>query len=272
MTYAEFLEKIKLDKPAIDLLLATKIDESKITKALETFKRSRAKFCERVNKRDNKDFFYLALFSRMAFAEREEWLAKGLSEEEFCLQFRDIAIWAKCYFRHHSSWGLEEIDWLCNSLSGKIIRFGRLQFEQKYVHFAKGLLGFSLKKQLILSVHIPEDGRLDKAAVKESFAKAREYFDCDKFFCASWLLSPVLVQLLPPDSNILQFQKFFHIYRTFPSKQCVDRVFDYCTCEYVNLATNTKLQRAVKEYLLDGGKTNEGWGFFVFDQKEIDKL
>ena len=78
--------------------------------------------------------------------------------------------------------------------------------------------------------------------------------------CESWLLSPVLKDLLPPDSRILRFQRVFDltpgsgdereavlqwVFRLTPSQQqgvSLDA-----------LPENTSLQKNLKRFLLSGG-------------------
>ncbi len=119
--------------------------------------------------------------------------------------------------------------WLTHHLSGHLFRIGRLQFQRSILGTVHGL---ELEGQHFLDVHIPEDGRLDPVECDRSFADAAEFAsrhfpedDARWFGCTSWLLDPVLGDLLPHESNLLQFQRRFRmvdIDHTEPS-----RVFEF---------------------------------------------
>ena len=68
----------------------------------------------------------------------------------------------------------------------------------------------------VLSVHIPEKGRMTKELVDEAFALADSFFSAyypekkfKAYVCSSWLLNSDLREMLPAESNILQFQSRF---------------------------------------------------------------
>jgi hypothetical protein len=67
-------------------------------------------------------------------------------------------------------------------------------------------------------VHIPEARPLDPEGCDDSFAQARSFFP--RYFpehgfrvatCTSWLLDDQLAQYLLPSSNIVRFQRRFHL-------------------------------------------------------------
>lgn len=69
---------------------------------------------------------------------------------------------------------------------------------------------------MICCIHIPSDADLSCDKVNASLQQAAACFEAAfphtaawPFTCESWLLSPVLEQLLPADSRILSFQKLF---------------------------------------------------------------
>jgi hypothetical protein len=90
--------------------------------------------------------------------------------------------------------------------------------------------------------------------------------------CESWLLSPALAGLLPPDSRILRFQRAFDltpgsgdereavlqwVFRLTPSQQqgvSLDA-----------LPEDTALRRSMKRYLLSGGGVTAASGPLVRD-------
>lgn len=119
--------------------------------------------------------------------------ALGLTDEESRATLRDV-------FRAHEVRGEEpfaDTEWIEVVWSGRLAELGRLQFEDH----GDG----------VLDVHIPESGLpLDPASCAASFARAREVFPAHHTaICTSWLLDPQLAEILPPESNILAFQRLF---------------------------------------------------------------
>ncbi len=60
----------------------------------------------------------------------------GISESVRQATLSDISIWVKTYEDQHAgSTGLDRYGWICRHLCAKVIRLGRLQFEQSLFHF-----------------------------------------------------------------------------------------------------------------------------------------
>lgn len=125
----------------------------------------------------------------------------------------------------------------------------------------------------VVSIHIPKDGSFDHETIEATYAQAEkvlgEYYPempFKAFFGNSWLLSPLLQDVLKPTSNILAFQKKFSV---FPCQSRGKSVFSFVFSEqgipdnYEDLAENTSLQRAVKKIYQDGGYIYEYCGFFL---------
>lgn len=108
----------------------------------------------------------------------------------------------------HGTTGLTHFNWMRNVWSGDFIRLGRLQFEL-----------FSREDSIVLNTHIPGDGSMSPAAVEESLLAAPGFFaehfadlggdQVESLFCMSWLLDPVLEELLP-GTNIADFASRWH--------------------------------------------------------------
>ena len=143
--------------------------------------------------------------------------------------------------------------WFPRQLALQEFRIGCLEYE-----FIKG-------NEDIISVHIPSDADLKPKSVFESL---KDFFDFRKcyfpewekaqIYCESWLLSPVLKDLLDHNSNIINFQKCFIVEHTdYDSMAVLDWVFPGCRDVSEKLPENTRLQREMKKYLLRGGRI--GW-------------
>jgi hypothetical protein len=130
---------------------------------------------------------------------------------------------------------------------------------------------------MIIGVHIPRTMTpFDKASREDAYAKAKAFFAPKLngapmiFTCYSWLLYPGYKDIIPEKSNTRSFMDDFKII-----SQCDDkegeyndawRLFDMDQPKDLNeYPENTSLRRAIKKYLLEGGRTGEGLGIFKME-------
>lgn len=71
----------------------------------------------------------------------------------------------------------------------------------------------------VVKVHIPYGGKMTKEMCEDAYAKARDIFtrcypehNFAGFQIGCWMLSPVLLDILSPESNIIAFQKNYTVY------------------------------------------------------------
>ncbi len=147
--------------------------------------------------------------------------------------------------------------WTERQSGGHLFRIGELEYEI-----------VKWEETNRISIHIPSDANFSQEACDESLARARIFFekyfpqyrDC-VYYCQSWLLAPELEGLLLPDSNILSFQKRFEI--TVDGKsdlEFLEWVFNTYETTLESLPENTRLQRSMKRFLLDGGMLSDATG------------
>lgn len=136
-----------------------------------------------------------------------------------------------------------------------------------------------------LNVHIPEGGSLDPAACDASFDRAREFFPrhfpeepVTDFRCHSWLLDDQLCDYLPECSNIVRFQRRFHVLPYEPEDDqppgdsaILELVFhrvhdgtELLSDLIETLPQETTLQRAFTAHLRSGGHWHTRTGSFPF--------
>ena len=158
--------------------------------------------------------------------------------------------------RTHKRFGLDTYGWMRTAWSGGLMWLGRLQFVPKL-----SAAGW------VLDTHIPATSSLTPEAVDASFAAAVPFFarhfpDCPAtaFACTSWMLDPVIGELLPETSNLVQFQRRWTLaesgyrsdesvlYFAFNVRSDPDDPIDPRT-----LTPSTSLQRAVVDHLAGGG-------------------
>lgn len=138
--------------------------------------------------------------------------------------------------------GLFDVEWIERIWSGKLSELGRLQFEDD----GDG----------VLDIHIPETGPLDQDACDASFVRAREVYPHHQTaICTSWLLDPLLADVLPADSNIVRFQRRFEL---VAAEQDADHdvlrfVFHTYDTDLDKLDPTTTLERALVAHLRAGG-------------------
>ena len=170
---------------------------------------------------------------------------------------------------HRRSYGYDGFDrygWTVRQAGARLFRIGELEYE----------LAENEPGKRVIRVHIPSDTKLEPALLNASLSRADaflgEYFpewaDLPKI-CESWLLSPVLKELLPPESRILRFQSAFDLRETFPEDDAaLEWVFRVAQgqregLDMTKLPEETSLQKRMKALLLSGRKPGAGEGILV---------
>ncbi|GAA3413233.1 acyltransferase domain-containing protein [Paenibacillus hodogayensis] len=129
-------------------------------------------------------------------------------------------------------------------------------------------------KDTIIKIHIPQDGKMSRAACRQSYARAVPFFEKHfpetpfaAMYCATWLLSPQWQQLLPAESNIAQFR---HDYHPFPLEgddgQMFERVFGAKPADLAIAPRDTLLRRVVLDRLSAGGVIHSGAGIILKEE------
>ena len=145
----------------------------------------------------------------------------------------------------------------------ELFRLGRLQFEPLILDQKLAQKYHLLTGEKVLNVHIPAGERLDYCECQKSFESAKKFFSNEDviFICDSWLLSPELREILPETSNIIRFQKMYHIVEVhYDFPQAEERVFGEIRENKDAYPEENSLQRGLKQYLLTGKKVGIGRG------------
>ncbi len=162
--------------------------------------------------------------------------------------------------------GFDRYGWTVRQVGARLFRIGELEYE-----LAENEPG---KREI--SVHIPSDAKLEPDRMNASLSRAdaflREYFPDWAALpktCESWLLSPALKELLPPDSRILRFREAFDIREELPENDAaLEWVFHVAESQRKGLdlsalPEDTSLQRKMKALLLAGRKPGAAYGVLV---------
>lgn len=210
--------------------------------------------------------FYLDWGARL----KERYDALGIPEQVFWDGMKDMAIWAEDYYDKNGVPGFAEWGWVAATLSMKVFRLGRLQFEPMQLDTAIVCNGQTYPEgTAALNVHIPAGQPLDAGEVQAAMEYAPEFFKTHfrkasaLFICHSWLLSPQLKELLPEDSRIIRFQDLFSVYEVDQERQAEERVFGRLEENPEAYPEETSLQKKMKASLLSGKSYGMGRGVRV---------
>ena len=218
----------------------------------------------------NNGLSLLRLYLEWAVTLKSQYDALGIPEPVFWDGLKDLGIWTEDYWQKHGVPGLAEWGWVITTLSMRVFRLGRLQFEP--THLEEDMGGYPAGTPM-LGIHIPAGEPLDVAAVREAMEYAPRFFEScfgktfTLFHCHSWLLSPQLKELLPADSRIIQFQDLFTVLTVDSERQAEERVFGFLTEDPATYPDETSLQKKMKISLLAGKHYGMGCGIRVIPQR-----
>lgn len=178
-------------------------------------------------------------------------------------------------------WGTFVAEWYAGFFNMKRFALGRFQYDEivyKGDTYKKN--GTVLNKgDKVYQFHIPSSSKaFDKSARIASYRKAYDFFDIDKkggiltLVCSSWLLYKELQNILPGNSNILDFIHDFDIVSSVDKENFEDswRIFGkYHKMPLEQLPTDTSLRKAIVRHLASGGKMGRGTGIILFDGDKI---
>lgn len=207
---------------------------------------------------------------------------KGIPERYYYDMMADITRWTENGRAEFGVPGFSEIGWARNYITMHLFQLGRLQFQ-----FSKVDLRGKLSRQELeelpfpngspsLYIHIPKGAPLDREACLDSIRQAKEFFSnyypefsFKGFTTHSWLLDPNLKTLLPASSRILQFQELFEIIHTDNdhSHAAIRFIWYRSGGDVASYPEDTSLQRAVKQYLLNGGELGETYGMIPLEKE-----
>lgn len=224
------------------------------------------------------DTLWLLALVEASIPVRDDWLGKGRTESLFFDTFADLRYKALECREVHGVWGNFVAGWYAIFYTDRIVKLGRLEFETasygREEPFAGG--GLRLEKgSPVLSIHIPSSGEpFHRAAREASYRLAWEHFPQLRqngklpCICHSWLLYPDYKPLLPEGSNIRDFMADFEIIGRDETEQFGDdwRLYGADSGKPVEQwPEKTRMQRAFKQYFLEGGKPGYGYGVRLVD-------
>ena len=232
--------------PCLELLM----EESTWAEGLEQIKE--------VLGEDPGGFKRLCCMLRCALRSKEEYRRLGISEAIYVATMGAFSRFVREHRASYGHYGFDRGFWVTRQVSSKLFRIGQLEYELT-----------AREGMPIVSLHIPTDSDLRpeilvpsmKAGLAELYRIFPEYAD-KPVYCHSWLLSPLLKEVLPEQSNILAFQRLFDIQPdAIPGKDVLLWVFRNPGLPPEQYPENTSLQRKLKAFFLKGGAFVEGKGW-----------
>ena len=221
----------------------------------------------------NRGFKIMAVFLAAALHTRELYAKKGIDDAVFIQTMSVFNCSVRDCKEIYGHYGFDRALWCCQHLALTVFRLGTLEFEMRIVtnpsHF-----GFAEEESIpVLWVHIPSDALMTREELDNSYKTARTFFN--QYYpdfkyrcicCGAWLLSPILKEILPPGSKILEFQSDFKITKIYPDDESYFiRVFKQQDKpdDLNRLPENTSLQRAVRKRLMEGGTIGRAEGVLI---------
>ncbi|OUS75008.1 hypothetical protein B1748_19075 [Paenibacillus sp. MY03] len=255
---------IQLPSHVVRQVLEYEMDATLYENAKRHFGSDYMSFFEEEENRPGFRARFLYLFIRFAVDLYEEYKRREIDDTIYYDTFSDLRIWCMECKRQYGEYGLQEYRWFKEHLRLRLFRLGRLQFHPYAMKSDVVVEGKKIyENQIVLNVHIPAGEPLAADKVEASFELARRFFRGMEpvFVCHSWILEPRLQDILKSDSNLLQFQRQFSIYKHNPdSRQAEERIFQETLSDYSAYPESTELQRSAKRYLLAGHRLGAASG------------
>ncbi|QQO09118.1 acyltransferase domain-containing protein [Breznakiella homolactica] len=265
---AVFCEKIGFRDEALRFILDYPLAEKDWRAYRALFFRDQERFIAAVQETEDSPGLFLILYARLSAEAFGEYRERNIPEGIFFGTFMDLFFWHENYFSQTGKHGIAVSRWMPRHILLRIFRLGRLQFEPQALSLDLEAEGMVFRTgDLVLNVHIPQGAPLVPEECEKSYREALLFFRGINpvFICNSWLLFPGLPELLPPESNILSFQKPYRIYDVaLDSRQGEERIFGTVLDDPRDYPEGTNLQRSAKAYLTAGNRIGQGKGFFYY--------
>lgn len=207
---------------------------------------------------DPDGFRRLCCMLRCALRTGAEYNRLGISEEIYVDTMAAFSRFVREHMESYGRYGFNRGFWTTRQVSAKLFRIGQLEYELT-----------TRDGKNIVSLHIPTDVDLRpeilRPSLQDGLKELYRIFPAyagTPVYCHSWLLAPLLKDLLPNTSNILRFQEMFDIEPdSTPGKDVLLWVFKNPRLPKEEYPENTSLQRKLKQFFLDGGEFLEGKGY-----------
>ena len=272
MDYLEIAKKIEIDgellTKVIELIEKKKNEYLKYVDLLTDISNAEKAFVvlAELYKDDVYNNNFLAIYLLSLEKCYQMYQDKGISDEIFIETMKCFKRFIdECKVKNKISY-FDRAFWTYRQTSLSLFRIGQLEYEM--------VVEDGVKK---ISIHIPSDAVLTNELIDQSINEMKKFiknyypeYEGKIVYCHSWLLSEKLVELLPQNSNILTFQKYFDIIEHDENALDIyEWVFKSKTTVSVDdLPSQTTLQKNMKEYLKRGNKIGNSLGVLKLERME----
>lgn len=203
-------------------------------------------------------FKRLCCMLRCALGAKAEYDRLGILEEIYVDTMGAFSRFVREHYASYGCYGFDRGVWTTRQVSCKLFRIGQLEYEMT-----------ALDSVPVVSLHIPTDVDLRPEVLRPSLKEGLETFyrlfperRGNAVYCHSWLLSPLLKDMLPENSNILRFQELFDLDpEGTPGTGVLQWVFKNPKLAKEDYPEDTSLQRTLKRFFLEGGQFVDGKGY-----------
>ncbi|MDR2650029.1 MAG: acyltransferase domain-containing protein [Clostridiales bacterium] len=211
----------------------------------------------------------LTVYLIAALHTKELYTELGIPEDIFLDTIKALPRFSREHRDSYGRFGFDRHFWIYRQLSANLFRLGTLEFELCRLPENVAPVGPAAAGDQVLSVHIPSDAQITREALNASYSMAGEFlarffpnFYCKCVYCDTWLLSPVLREILKPGSRILMFRNDYVITKIdMTVNSGLNWVFKRYYSDFTQLPEDTSLMRGMKKILLSGGKTGSAVGY-----------
>ncbi len=217
---------------------------------------------------DNDGIKALTVYLSAAIRAKGLYVNKGINEKIYIDTMKIFTRFVNEHFASFGRYGFDRGWWIYRILSLSLFRIGALEYEMKVLDEER--CGFK-EGTAALSVHIPSDAVMTRKNLDNSYKEANDFFS--KYFphhkyelayCNTWLLAPVLSEILSLKSKILLFREDYDIVSVdYENNDYLNWVFKKnpnTFTEYNLLPENTSLERGLKAHVLSGEKVGIALG------------
>ncbi|MBO5535045.1 MAG: family 20 glycosylhydrolase [Clostridia bacterium] len=190
----------------------------------------------------------------IAVRNRQEGVWQRYPEEIWIETMKCFGRFIREYRECYGHDGFDRGHWTTRQINARLFRIGTLEYEMTKEEDGK-----------VIRLHIPSDADLSAAALNQSVETAKTFFKTylpdyadAPMRCESWLLSPVVREMLPDTARIVHFQNAFELESADPSsREAIQWVFHLTkeqqkTIDVSSLPEGTQLQKKMKAILLEG--------------------
>lgn len=222
--------------------------------------------------RKHGDILCVLIYMAASGYAHETYRKLGIPDRIFYDSFNCLAEKMETCMKFRGYWGYTSVTWPVLHAGLQIFRIGRLSYELRIAEddiFANDRVLIA-KGTKFIYLHIADNDKLCNC--EESIKEAREFlakfypeYKDVMFFTQTWLLDTRLSEIVKPESNIMQFQKLFHILELRDNVPGVmPRIFGEYKENPDDYVPTSSLGRGVVKYLKEGKQLGLGVAYTKF--------